>query len=114
MGRFMRKLSLLLAAGGLAVALALAGCAQSPATGRNIFTGGLSPEDEVKLGREQHPEIVQEFGGEYDDPELRAYVDSLGNLLAQHVGAAAAWSGISPSSIRPSSMPSPCPAAMST
>ena len=78
-----RKLSLLLAACGLAAALALAGCAQSPATGRNIFTGGLSPEDEVKLGREQHPEIVGEFGGEYDDPELRAYVDSLGRLLAR-------------------------------
>jgi predicted Zn-dependent protease len=78
-----RKLSLLLAAGGLAAALALAGCAQSPATGRNIFTGGLSAEDEVKLGREQHPEIVREFGGEYDDPQLRAYVDSLGRLLAQ-------------------------------
>jgi predicted Zn-dependent protease len=78
-----RKLSLLLVAGGLVAALALAGCAQSPATGRNIFTGGLSPEDEVKLGREQHPEIVREFGGEYDDPQLRAYVESLGRLLAQ-------------------------------
>jgi len=79
----MRRLTSLLAACGLAVALTLQGCAQSPATGRSIFTGGMSPEDEVKLGREQHPEIVQEFGGEYDDPELRAYVDSLGNLLAQ-------------------------------
>jgi predicted Zn-dependent protease len=83
MRRLARKLSLLLAACGLAAALALQGCAQSPATGRNIFTGGLSPEDEVKLGREQHPEIVGEFGGDYDDPELRAYVNSLGQLLAR-------------------------------
>ncbi len=83
MRRLTRKLSLLLAACALAAALALQGCAQSPATGRNIFTGGLSPEDEVKLGREQHPEIVGEFGGEYDDPELRAYVNSLGRLLAR-------------------------------
>jgi predicted Zn-dependent protease len=81
--QLMRKLSLLLAACGLAAALALQGCAQSPATGRSIFTGGLSPEDEVKLGREQHPEIVGEFGGDYDDPELRAYVNSLGRLLAR-------------------------------
>ena len=78
-----RKLSLLVVAGGLAAALALHGCAQSPATGRSFFTGGLTPEDEVKLGREQHPKIVQEFGGEYDDPELRTYVNSLGRLLAQ-------------------------------
>ena len=45
--------------------------------------GGLAPEDEVNRGREQHPEIVGEFGGEYDDAELRAYVDSLGGLLAR-------------------------------
>ena len=81
--RFLRKLAPLLAACGLAAILALAGCAQSPATGRNIFTGGLSPEDEAQLGREQHPQIVQEFGGVYDDPELTAYVNSLGRLLAQ-------------------------------
>lgn len=79
----MQKLRLPLAACGLAAALALQGCAQSPATGRSIFTGGLSPDDEVKLGREQHPEIVREFGGEYDDPELEAYVNSLGRLLAR-------------------------------
>jgi len=78
-----RKLTLVLATCGLAAALTLQGCAQSPATGRSIFTGGLSPEDEVALGREQHPEIVGEFGGEYDDPELRAYVTSLGRLLAR-------------------------------
>ena len=83
MRQLTRKLALLIAACGLAAALALHGCAQSPATGRSIFTGGLTPEDEVKLGREQHPEIVKEFGGEYDDPELQAYVNSLGRLLAQ-------------------------------
>jgi predicted Zn-dependent protease len=81
--RVLGELAKPLAACALAAALALAGCAQSPATGRNIFTGGLSPEDEVELGREQHPQIVQEFGGAYDDPELTAYVDSLGQLLAQ-------------------------------
>ena len=47
MRRLARKLSLLVAACGLAAALALQGCAQSPATGRNNFTGGRSPEEEV-------------------------------------------------------------------
>ena len=64
--RLTRRASLILAAAGLAIGLALQGCAQSPATGRNIFTGGLSPEDEVKLGREQHPEIVRDEPGSCD------------------------------------------------
>jgi len=81
--RLSSKLAPLVAACALAAGLALAGCAQSPATGRNIFTGGMSPEDEVKLGSEQHPQIVKEFGGVYDDPELTAYVNSLGQLLAK-------------------------------
>ena len=83
MRQLTRKLGLFWAACGLAAALAIAGCAQSPATGRNIFTGGLSPQDEVQLGRQQHPEIVKEFGGIYNDPKLQAYVDSLGGLLAK-------------------------------
>jgi predicted Zn-dependent protease len=78
-----RRFARFLAAAALAAGLALQGCAQSPATGRSIFTGGLTPEDEVKLGREQHPQIVAEFGGVYDDPDLQAYVTSLGRLLAQ-------------------------------
>ncbi len=79
----MHRFARLLAAAALGASLALQGCAQSPATGRSIFTGGLTPEDEVKLGRQQHPQIVNEFGGVYDDPELQAYVSSLGRLLAQ-------------------------------
>ena len=69
------------------VALALpllAGCETAPATGKSIFTGGLSPEEEQKLGLQEHPKILQEFGGDYqEDPELTAYVTSIGNLLAR-------------------------------
>lgn len=62
----------------------LAGCETAPATGKSIFTGGLGPEEEQKLGLQEHPKILQEFGGDYqEDPELSAYVTSIGNLLAR-------------------------------
>ena len=51
-----------------------------PAGGQSVF--GLSPEDEKRIGREQHPRILEQFGGEYDDPELARYVDSIGQFIA--------------------------------
>ena len=62
----------------------LAACETAPATGRRIFTAGMGPEDEQRLGLQEHPKILQEFGGGYqEDPELTAYVTSLGNKLAR-------------------------------
>lgn len=70
----------------LAAALALpllAACATAPGTGRTIFTGGLSEEGEADLGRQQHPKVLAEYGGAYQDPELNRYVSSIGNFLVQ-------------------------------
>ncbi len=61
----------------------LAACATAPGTGRTIFTGGLSEEGEAEMGREQHPKVLAEFGGAYEDPELSRYISSIGNFLAQ-------------------------------
>ena len=63
----------------------LGGCAVNPATGKQTFTGGLSTAQEVKIGRDQHPKIMKQFGGEYGSPELKRYVESIGQLLAQTV-----------------------------
>ncbi len=63
--------------------LSLAACATAPGTGRSIFTGGLSQEGEKEMGAKEHPKILAEFGGAYDDPKLTAYVESIGNLLVQ-------------------------------
>ena len=71
---------------GLVLALllpAMAACGTAPATGDTIFTGGMSLAEEKRLGSEQHPKILQQFGGAYDDPELTDYVASIGRLLAQ-------------------------------
>ena len=43
---------------------------------------GLSAEDEKRIGRDQHPKILEQFGGAYDDPALARYVDSIGQFLA--------------------------------
>lgn len=61
----------------------MAGCTTNPATGESSFTGMMSESDEVRIGRESHPEVLAEFGGAYEDPELSRYIDSLGQLLAR-------------------------------
>ena len=60
-----RQLALLAAAFG---ALAAAGCSTgtSPATGRT-FSTPISEQQEAQLGREEHPKILAEFGGEYKE-----------------------------------------------
>ncbi len=63
----------------------LNGCATVPATGETAFTGGLGTAEEVRIGRESHPKIIREFGGEYGPPDFRKYVDSIGQLLARTV-----------------------------
>jgi predicted Zn-dependent protease len=61
----------------------LAGCATAPATGETIFTGGLTESQEREIGAKEHRKILAQFGGVYDDPELAAYVTSIGNLLVR-------------------------------
>ncbi len=80
MKNFARRFATLVAIFGI---LALAACSKSPATGRTIFTGGMSPAQEIALGKQEHPKILAEFGGVYDDPELSAYISSLGGFLAK-------------------------------
>ena len=55
-------------------ALALAACSVNPATGERNFTAFMSPEDELKVGQEQHPKVIEQFGGVYADPKVTAYV----------------------------------------
>ncbi|MFQ6016845.1 MAG: M48 family metalloprotease [Kiloniellaceae bacterium] len=77
-----RPARLVLVLAALALLPALAACATAPATGKTIFTGGLSQEDEARLGRQAHEKILARFGGAYDDPGLTAYISSIGKLLA--------------------------------
>ena len=72
---------------GLALAaaapLALGGCSVNPATGEEQFTALMSPEEERRIGAQEHPKLVQALGGLYDDPALQHYVAALGRRVQQ-------------------------------
>jgi predicted Zn-dependent protease len=66
------------------VAVGLGGCsyATSPATGRQ-FLSPVSESEENKLGADEHPKILAEFGGAYSEkPNLNTYVSQLGQAVA--------------------------------
>lgn len=54
----------------------------NPATGRTSFTGLQSVADDVALGRREHPKLVAQFGGEYDNARLQSYITQLGRRAA--------------------------------
>lgn len=66
----------------LFVTLFLGGCAASlnPISGRRAFNYAYLPSEEIEVGREADPQIIAQYGL-YDDPEVTAYVDSLGQAL---------------------------------
>src|SRR5262249_55323552 len=67
----------------LTVLPGVSGCTINPATGESSFTGLMSESDEVRIGRESHSQVLAEFGGVYENPNLDRYIDSLGQLLAR-------------------------------
>ena len=59
-------------------ALSVAGCTTNPATGGQDFTPFMSPAQEIAIGKAEHPRILQQFGGAYNDPDLQDYVTRVG------------------------------------
>ncbi|MFQ5600723.1 MAG: peptidase M48, partial [Candidatus Krumholzibacteriia bacterium] len=66
--------------GALVYLLCVLACATNPVTGRREFSL-MSESQEIALGREADPQIVAAYGL-YDDPQLAAYVDAVGQKLA--------------------------------
>ena len=66
----------------LPLGLALAACTQvvNPATGKREFTT-LTPAQEQQIGDQEHPKILQQFGGAYPDPTLQTYVTEIGERM---------------------------------
>ncbi len=63
--------------------LGLGACSVNPATGKSSFTAFMSPEKEKEVGAKEHPKIIEQFGGVYDDAELGFYVARVGANLAR-------------------------------
>jgi len=78
--RHVNRLIRLLIAALLGVVL-LAGCATNPATGRSDFVL-MSEDKEIALGREFNVEVLNQERV-LEDPELSAYVQRVGEQLAQ-------------------------------
>ena len=76
MTRLMRLIAL------LPMLLLAAACSTNPATGKQSFTAFMSKEDELRIGAEEHPKLIKEFGGAYTDAKLRAYIRRIGLKLA--------------------------------
>jgi predicted Zn-dependent protease len=53
----------------------------NPATGQTELTA-MSPAQERQVGSQQHPQVMAQFGGAYQDPGLQAYVSGIGERLA--------------------------------
>jgi len=65
----------------LALAVALANCAQNPVTGNpNLVL--LSESQEIAIGRREDDNVRKQYGA-YDDDRLQQYVNEIGQRLAQ-------------------------------
>jgi predicted Zn-dependent protease len=63
----------------LAAAAMLAGSPSAYAQGGGAF--GISDEKAKQLGAQEHPKIVAEYGGEIEDPKIKAYVEGIARKL---------------------------------
>jgi predicted Zn-dependent protease len=67
-------------AGWLAALLVLASCSTNPATGKHQLAL-ISEQQEIAMGKEADGQVQQQLGL-YNDPELQAYVNRIGQRLA--------------------------------
>lgn len=63
------------------VLVVVSACSVNPVSGKRDFVM-MSEDEEVRLGHESHADILREYGV-YDDPELQAYVQEIGEALAK-------------------------------
>lgn len=75
--KFKTTLALILTAFVLSACITI-----NPATGKKEFTPFMTPSQEAAIGAEQNPLLVDQFGGEYNDAALQAYVERVGDRLA--------------------------------
>lgn len=71
---------------GLGCAGAVAGCTTTnPATGRSTLTGFTTVQDDARIGAEEHPKVLEAFGGEYENRRVQSYVDGIGRRLIPYL-----------------------------
>ena len=63
-----------------------AACVTNPATGRSQFNA-LSTEQEIAIGTQAMPELIEGYGGVVPDPALRDYVTRIGMSMVPYTEA---------------------------
>lgn len=76
-----RLLTALAGLAALATVVTLAACTTNPTTGKSQYNA-LSREEEIALGEQNMPAMIQEYGGESTDAQLKAYVAEVGQKMA--------------------------------
>mgnify|MGYP001245132913 FL=1 len=56
------------------------GCQLNPATGKNEVSL-ITENEEDNIGKQEHPKILKQFGGKYENKKLQNYINSLGNFI---------------------------------
>ncbi|MCB0600731.1 MAG: M48 family metalloprotease [Saprospiraceae bacterium] len=56
-------------------------------TGENQHTAGLTVDQEIALGLQSTPQMIQQYGGLHPDQRAQQYLDMVGNRLVQGTGA---------------------------
>jgi predicted Zn-dependent protease len=84
----MRRSLLALALAAMTMAQGACTPVRNPATGELQYTS-LTPADERKLGQQEHPKALRQFGGAYPDQRAQAYVARIGERVkdASELGA---------------------------
>lgn len=62
----------------------LVGCTTNAATGKSQFNF-LSRGQEIAIGEEAKPQLVEQYGGRIDDAYMQAYVTEVGMSMVPHV-----------------------------
>lgn len=62
----------------------LAACTTSPTSGRSIFTGLVSEQQEAQLGSSEHEKILAAYGGVDDNKAMNDLVQKIANRLTPH------------------------------
>ena len=76
--------------GILIVGGGITGCTTNPATGKKVITFN-SMADEKRIGKQEHPRIIKQFGGIYKNNKINSYIKKIGNKLVKvselpHIG----------------------------
>lgn len=71
----------------LAALTSLPSCTKNEATGKRIFTLGMSRDQEIALGSQSAPQFTQEYGGKVENAALQQYVTGIGLKMAKETEA---------------------------